>query len=107
MDVNGFRSVDEHPSRATQSKVILHEGEDLISIHAGAVFGKLTRALFDRLFCESDRGKFILSPRRKEDDGRTAAPENLLEKFMSKNLCNYFGTVEYYSIFPTLKVFLL
>ena len=34
MDVHGFRSVDEQPSRATHSKVILHEGEDLMSIQA-------------------------------------------------------------------------
>ena len=51
-----------------------------MSIHAGADVGKLARALFDRFFSESDRGKFIIAPRRKEDDGRTAATENLLEK---------------------------
>ena len=100
MDVHGFRSVDEHPSQATHSKVILHEGEDLMSIHAGVDVGKLARALYDRLFSESDRGNFILAPRRREDDGRTAAPQNLLEKFMSKNLCNYFGFVETCSLFP-------
>ena len=88
MDVHGFRSVNEHPSRTTHSKVFLHQGEGLMSIHSGADVGKLARALYDRLFSESDRGNFILAPRRREDDGRTAAPENLLEKFMSKNLCN-------------------
>ena len=98
--MHGFCNVDEHPSRATHSKVILHEGEDLMSIHAGVDVGKLARALYDKFFSESDCRNFILAPRRRKDDGRMAAPENLLEKFMSENLCNYFGFVETCSLFP-------
>ena len=59
-----------------------------MSIYAGTDVGKLARALFDKLFEESDRGNFILAPRRKEADGRTEAPENLLEKFHNKIFCN-------------------
>ena len=88
LDVHGFRSVDEHPSRARGTEVVLHEDEDLMSIYAGTDVGKLARALFDKLFEEGDRGNFILAPRRKEADGRTEAPENLLEKFHSKIFCN-------------------
>ena len=80
--------MDEHPSRARGTEVVLHENEDLMSIYAGTGVGKLTRALFNKLFAESDRGNFILAPRRKEADGRTEAPEYLLEKFHSKNFCN-------------------
>ena len=32
LDVHGFRSVDEHPSRERSTEVVLHEGEDLMSI---------------------------------------------------------------------------
>ena len=86
--MHGFRSVDEHPLRARGTEVVLHENEDLMSIYAGTDVGKLARALFDKLFAESDRGIFILAPRREEAEGRTEAPENLLEKFHSKNFCN-------------------
>ena len=88
LDVHGFWNVDEHPLRARGSEVVLHEDEDLMSFYAGTDVGKLARALFDKLFAESDRDNFIFAPRRKEADGRTEAPENLLEKFHRKNFCN-------------------
>ena len=99
MDVHGFLSVDEHPSRATHSKVILHEGEDLMSIHAGAESwlghfktGFSAKVIVGTSFLRLDGGRMTV--------GRTAAPENLLEKFMSKNLCYYFGFVKTCLLFP-------
>ena len=83
LDIHGFQSIDDYPSRSAGITAVMHNGEDLMTIHAGSDVGKLVRALFEKLFPENERGDYILAPKRHEADRRLEAPSEILDKFTS------------------------
>ena len=83
LDIHGFQSIDDYPSRSAGITAVMHNGEDLMTIHAGSDVGKLGRALFEKLFPENERGNYILAPKRHEADRRFEAPSEILDKFTS------------------------
>ena len=84
VDHYGYQCVDEYPSRSKSTVAVLHNDEDLMTIHAGSEVGKFARALVEKLFLGNDRADVILEPRRGETDGRKEAPNEILEKFRSR-----------------------
>ena len=84
VDHHGYQSIDDHPSRGTSAVAVIHNNEDLVTIHARSEVGKFARALFEKLFPEYDRACVILEPRRRETDGRKEASSEILEKFRSR-----------------------
>ena len=84
VDHHGYQSIDDHPSRGTSIVAVIHNDEDLMTMHAGSEVGKFARALFEKLLPENERAGVILEPRRREADGRKEAPSEILEKFRSR-----------------------
>ena len=96
LDTHGFQSIGDYPSRSAGITVVLHNGEDFMTIHAGSDVGKLGRALFEKLFPENERGNYILAPERHEADRRLEAPREILDKFTSsilKNVENFTSSI--------------
>ena len=83
LDIHGFQSIDDYPSRSAGTTAVMHNGEDLKTIPAGSDVGKPGRALFEELFPENERGNYILASKRHEADRRLEAPREILDKFTS------------------------